>query len=169
MIFSINSMFIIYYDSIHYASWMQFQWSIKLCHYNLPKNLQILRLEHRFQRIVLEKALLNFMSFIYNCYRFLDVGVDSNTSPTYDINLIICVLFIVATCSLEVNADSNTTPVTNINYDSTYQLICDSTNSTGVTLTRYCAYKPITRRYGTVGDGLHCPGNLHLQFSSIKK
>jgi hypothetical protein len=75
MIFSINSMFIIYYDSIHYASWMQFQWSIKLCHYNLPKNLQILRLEHRFQRIVLEKALLNFMSFIYNCYSFL-IGID---------------------------------------------------------------------------------------------
>ena len=63
----------------------------------------------------------------------------------------------IATCFLDVSADSNTTPVTNINYGSIYQLICDSTNSTGVTLTRYCAYKPITKRYGTVGDGLHCP------------
>lgn len=109
------------------------------------------------------------MFFIYNCYGFLDVGIDSNTSPTYNINVINCVLFIVATCSLDVAADSNTTPVTNINYGSTYQLICDSTSSTGVTLTRYCTYKPITKRYGTVGDTLHCPGKLHLQLSSIKK
>ncbi|XP_076110499.1 uncharacterized protein LOC143079160 isoform X5 [Mytilus galloprovincialis] len=62
-----------------------------------------------------------------------------------------------ATCFLDVVADSNTTPTGSINYNSAYTLQCDNTNSTGVTLRRFCAYKPDTKRYGTVGDNLNCP------------